>query len=337
MLSIIKKLKFVFVYIIGAYVRAFLKSKELKCIQNNTDRINKNDIILVAVLRNEAVRVPYFLDYYRKLGINHFLFVDNDSSDGFSEIVSKEPDISIWHTKGSYKKSKFGIDWTNYLLTKYGSDHWCLTVDPDEFLVYPHSETRDLKSLTEYLDYIGQKSLFCLLLDMYSDKKIADNHYHASEDPKKVCPYFDTSGYIVRESMLLQNLWIQGGPRMRLFFRDKPEQAPALNKMPLVRWLRHYSYQSSTHGLTPRRLNKMHAERIDLTGCLLHYKFLNLLKEKSEEEIGRKQHFAGSREYKQYLKGFDGDGLCLLSSRSAKMSQPSDLTEHGLMTTGGWF
>lgn len=326
------------VHILGARIRALLKSRELRCVKDNTHQIKNDDIILLAVLRNEAIRIPYFLDYYRKQGVNHFLFVDNGSTDGFQEMVASELDISIWYTTGSYRKSKFGIDWTNYLLSKYGCNQWCLTVDPDEFLVYPHSETRDLKSLTEYLAYVGQNSLFCLLLDMYSDKKIAETDYHVGEDPLQTCPYFDTSGYVVKKKkQLFQNLWIQGGPRMRLFFRDKPEHAPALNKTPLVLWRWYYAYHSSTHALTPRQLNKVHEARIDLTGCLLHFKLINLLRDKAEEEIHRKQHFAASREYTKYLQEFEGNGLRLLNSMSAKFSQPEDLVQHGLMTTGGWF
>ena len=33
-------------------------------------------------MRNEKIRLPFFLRYYRNLGVNHFLIVDNDSTDG---------------------------------------------------------------------------------------------------------------------------------------------------------------------------------------------------------------------------------------------------------------
>lgn len=44
-----------------------------------------NGILLFSTLRNERVRLPYFLRYYRDLGVNHFLIVDNDSEDGSHE------------------------------------------------------------------------------------------------------------------------------------------------------------------------------------------------------------------------------------------------------------
>ena len=48
-----------------------------------------------------------------------------------------------------------------------------------------------------------------------------------------------------------------GGP---VFFADRPERAPALNKVPLVRWDRRYAYVSSTHMLLPRGLNAVFDE-----------------------------------------------------------------------------
>ncbi len=39
--------------------------------------IGKDSILLVAVLRNEMALLPYFMRYYRALGIDHFLMIDN--------------------------------------------------------------------------------------------------------------------------------------------------------------------------------------------------------------------------------------------------------------------
>ena len=72
-----------------------------------------------------------------------------------------------------------------------------------------------------------------------------------------------------------QNLWIQGGPRMRVFFGHKPSAAPALNKIPLVRWRRGYVYRNGAHELLPRRLNLTYSRGGGsvTSGVLLHAKF----------------------------------------------------------------
>ncbi len=83
------------------------------------------------------------------------------------------------------------------------------------------------------------------------------------------------------------NLWIQGGPRARVFFPDDPERAPALNKIPLVKWDRRYAYVSSTHMLLPRGLNLVYDEwgGEKASGMLLHTKFLDTFTDKAEEEL----------------------------------------------------
>ena len=54
----------------------------MTAIANRTGAIRSDSILLLCTLRNERIRLPYFLRYYRDLGINHFLFVDNGSDDG---------------------------------------------------------------------------------------------------------------------------------------------------------------------------------------------------------------------------------------------------------------
>ena len=55
------------------------------------------------------------------------------------------------------------MDWLGWLHWKYGHDHWCLTVDADELLVYPHSDTRDLRALTGWLDDQGLPSFGAMM------------------------------------------------------------------------------------------------------------------------------------------------------------------------------
>lgn len=58
------------------------KRRELTPVADRTATIRPPDILLFATLRNERVRLPYFLQYYRDLGVNHFLIVDNDLPTG---------------------------------------------------------------------------------------------------------------------------------------------------------------------------------------------------------------------------------------------------------------
>ena len=145
-------------------VRSLRKSRELNRVANRTGDIADDDILIFSTVRNERIRLPFFLDYYRKLGVNHFLFVDNGSDDGTREYLESQADVSLWTTSHSYKRAKFGIDWLNALQLRYGIGHWNLVVDVDEFLVYPFCDSRPLRALTDWLDASSVKSFGAMLV-----------------------------------------------------------------------------------------------------------------------------------------------------------------------------
>ena len=284
-------------------VRAWRKSRSLRPVADRTDAIRASDVLCFCTLRNEYPRLKYFLSYYRDRGIGHFLFVDNDSEDGTREFLAEQPDCSVWTTPASYKRSRFGMDWLNRLLRLYGHKHWCLVVDPDEFLVYPFSDTRPIPALTDWLQASSIKSFGAMLLDMYPKGPITAQPYSEGQDPFEIACWFDAGNYTIERNWTYGNLWIQGGPRARSFFTDRPERAPALNKIPLVRWHKSYTYASSTHMLLPRGLNLVYDEwggGEKTSGVLLHAKLLNTFTEKAAEELERREHYAASAEYRAY-------------------------------------
>lgn len=85
----------------GFLLRAALRGRELTARRNRTGEIKPRDILLFCTLRNERIRLPWFLKYYRDLGVQHFLFVDNGSADGSAEYLADQPDVSLWHTDAS--------------------------------------------------------------------------------------------------------------------------------------------------------------------------------------------------------------------------------------------
>lgn len=318
-------------------LRAIRKRRELKTIVNRTGKIKRDDILLFTTLRNERVRLAYFLQYYRDMGVNHFFVVDNDSGDGSRQYLAEQPDVSLWTTEHSYKESRFGVDWLNWLQSKYGHKHWTLVVDVDEFLVFPFSDTRSIRALTDWLDASSIRSFAAMLLDMYPKGRIDALPYQSGQDPFEIAAWFDSGNYTIEMNPRLGNLWIQGGPRARSFFTENPRSAPAMNKIPLVKWHRSYAYVSSTHSLLPRGLNRVYEEfgGEKVSGCLLHAKFLHTFGAKAEEELARGQHYANSHEYKAYHAAMreNPDLWCKWSEKYDDWRQLENL---GLMSKGNW-
>ena len=320
-----------------SHVRAFRKSFQLKPVADRTGAITSDDILLFCTLRNEEVRLPYFLKYYRNLGVDHFIFVDNDSDDGGREFLAEQRDASVFLSKGSYRDARFGVDWLNYLQRKHADGHWTLVVDPDEFFVFPFCDTRTIRALTDWLDSSNVRSFSAMLLDMYPKGPFDRIPYERGRDPFEIANWFDAGNYSIRRNHYLWNLWIQGGPRARVFFTDDPERAPALNKIPLVKWQKRYAYVSSTHQLLPRGLNLVYAEDTGekASGVLMHAKFLDSFTAKAREELVRGQHYADSHEYKSYARD-GGESPDLWCKWSEKFINWRQLEILGLMSKGNW-
>lgn len=318
-------------------IRAFRKRRDLTRVADRTDRIRKRDILLFSTCRNEMIRLPFFLQYYRDMGVSHFLIVDNDSTDGTRDYLAGQEDVSLWTTAASYKRARFGMDWLTWLQMKHAHGHWTLTVDPDEFFVYPFCDTRPLPALTDWLDASSIRSFSAMLLDMYPKGRIDAQPYRPGQNPMEIASWFDAGNYVISKNHRYGNLWIQGGPRMRVFFPDTPAKAPALNKIPLVKWHRDYAWVSSTHTLLPRGLNLVYDEwgGEKASGILLHTKFLHTFADKAAEELERGQHYSASVEYRAYAETLQENPelWCRWSEKYINWRQLEIL---GLMSKGNW-
>lgn len=317
-------------------LRALRKRRELRPGRIRLDAVGRDAILCVAAMRNEMGRLPHFLDHYRALGVGHFLIVDNGSDDGTTEHLAAQSDVSFWTTQASYRAARFGIDWINWLLFRHGSGHWCLTVDADELLVYPYSETRPLPELTGWLDLQGIPAMSAMMLELYPKGPVSMADWVPGGDPLGAIPWFDPRGYDWELQARHDTISIRGGPRRRVFFSDNPEHAPHLHKTPLIRWRRPYVYLSSTHVALPPGLNRGFDVRLDRpTGVLLHTKFLPEILDKSAEDKRRKEHFTHAERYGAYYDAVIADPD-LWSPDSCRYAGPAQLEALGLMRRGRW-
>lgn len=210
-------------------------------------------------------------------------------------------------------------------------------VDPDEFLVYPFYDTRPIPALTDWLDASSVKSFGAMLLDMYPKGPIDAQTYQDGENPFNIACWFDSGNYTIQRNWDYGNLWIQGGPRARSFFTENPKRAPALNKIPLVKWSKSYTFASSTHMLLPRGLNLVYDEwgGEKTSGVLMHAKFIDTFGDKASEELKRRQHYANSHEYLAYHERL-AEHPDLWTKWSERYINWRQLEILGLMSKGNW-
>ncbi|MFO1046546.1 MAG: glycosyltransferase family 2 protein [Geminicoccaceae bacterium] len=279
------------------------------------------EIRLFTRLRNEALRLPWFLDFYRAQGVTRFIVVDNGSDDGSRELLLAQPDVHLYLTTDSYAVYGGGMRWLNDLLERHGCDAWCLTVDVDELLAYPHAERLDLRGLTAHLDRQGVEALQGFMLDLYGEDSLQRLAYAPGDDPLRTCRCFDRSGYVERDDPDFPFRTVTGGLVARYFYAGL-QDGVYLHKVPLVRWRSGLRYTSSTHTLLPVPL----AEE---SCVLLHLKYMADFVDRARIEAERKQYWQGAKRYAVFNRslggGSEGDFRCELTERLTSTRQLVDL------------
>jgi len=248
-------------------------------------------------VRNEANRLPFFLEYYRNLGVNQFYIVDNNSDDGTLEFLKSQDDVTLYWTDDSFLDSLCGLTWLDEMRNKHGLDSWCLTVDCDELLVYPLINQIPLLTFCQYLDSIDCQGLFTLMVDFYSKQPLDNIDYQIGTPFLESCQYFDSSGYYLAPFDHFPFFGVYGGPRYRCFYKDAElGQGPTMRKIPLVKWGKGIEYLSVTHSTSTLRL-------ADISGALLHFKYLDDFKSHVAKEVSRRDR--NMKDYQIYQESIN--------------------------------
>ena len=251
--------------------------------------------------RNEASRIPEFLEYHRRLGVDRFFFVDNGSIDESVELALADESVHVWRTEQPYQDSRFGVDWQEALLQQFGGGQWCLLLDLDEFFYFPFCDQgRNFKDFLATLDSAGHPVVKSMMLDMYSDRSIVETRLGSDQSIFEICPYFDRprhlSLFFTRDFQRMQRIYFQG-VRQRVF-----STSAIIRKYPLVRYSKDMRFSPGHHHL-PVDARSLGRERT----FLFHFKFLSGLQEYARESIDRECHWNASSEYRIYLDRIDRD------------------------------
>jgi glycosyltransferase involved in cell wall biosynthesis len=283
-------------------------------VDTRTIAEGQKEVRAFMTVRNEMRRLAQTLDHYRSIAVARFFIIDNGSTDGTREFAAGQPDCHVFLTRNSYSEARLGLEWQQALLDEYGMGHWCLVVDADEWFIYPGYEDKSLPELAAYLQRSGAQGMFAFLLDMYGRGKIAEAISEPRHSLLDTCRYFDRE-YVWDCGFRIPGLTHQrfppykvaGGPRWRLLFPILHRHyyvlkalwlisgqfriplpvalrpAPTLRKIPFLRWLPGTRYPNP-HETTPIKLS-------DITGVLLHFKFLQDFSSRLNIEVDRKEHW----------------------------------------------
>ena len=299
----------------------FIKCDIRKISHNKIIRKNKYAPILVCVLKDEINKIEGFLNHYRKIGVEVFIFLDNNSTDGTREYLCNQKDAIVYSSKQQYSSAR-RVAWINMLLAIYGKNRWCLVVDADELVDYIGSEMYTLSDIVKQAELNHYTRIEGFLLDMYSRDKLFDQK--VKEDYVTRCRYFDRASYTLKIEE--RGLAIFGGPRNRIFRRNVE-----LSKYPLFLFTEQDFY-ASAHYMVPFTNFK----NCPVWLAIRHYKFVDDIdRQKINSAVKTEIYSGNSADYKQYLKILEkNEDICFWNrSQSVEIIDSYNLKEIKFLKT----
>ena len=263
--------------------------KTLKRIDNEKIFNNPKEIRLFAIMRNESLRLPHFLSYYKNLRIDRFFIIDNNSTDNSIEIALKEENVHVFSTIETYQNHWY---WMEHLLETYGKNHWCVVVDIDELFSYPNQDILKLPQLVEYFEEEKYTSISSLLLDMYDSKELNKVNYNQSESPLRVLRFFDKDYYESnfhfwdwKNMKSVNTNAFAGGMRERVFGSMQP--LDILTKTSFFKYEKDVYLIQGMHAVS-------NTASSDIEGIVFHTKFLQDFIGEVQEEAVREEHYGNA-------------------------------------------
>ena len=249
--------------------------------------------IVVLCVKNDRRRIEMLVNHYRELGVVHFAFIDNGSTDGTLEWMLEQPDIDIYKTQDKYA-SLVKEAWINRIISMYGFDRWYIQTDSDELIKYIGMEDHNILDVVGFAERKGLDRLEAMTFDTYSERGLFVHLEEGRYIEDEYC-WIDTDSYEAQPKQVgcetIQ--WLTGGPRKRMM-----NVSTSLMKFPLV-YFKRGTLSANAHFLYPyQEINES-----PCTLAIMHYKFL----EEDREEFARRAKsdsgFAfGGKYYQNYLQ-----------------------------------
>lgn len=177
--------------------------------------------VVVAIARDEMLRLPDYLRHHRGIGIRHFLIVDNGSTDGSADYLDAQPDVTRFFSARQFRT--FQPIFRPWLADTYGDGRWVLAPDIDEHFVYPGWPQISLDTLLLHWERQGHEAVFAPMVDMYSDRPLRAITHGPEARLADIYSHFDAKGYwIAPPKAKTMKRWrtppaiLYGGARTRL-------------------------------------------------------------------------------------------------------------------------
>jgi hypothetical protein len=242
------------------------------------DLARQSEFTLTAIVRNEMHFLPAFLPYYRALGVDRFVFIDDQSDDGSRAFLAAQDDVIVLNSDRRFgdrvrpadapwlpasDNRRMQLIWRMLIQEKFACDKWALHVDVDEFLDLP--DGMNVKQVARTADAEGADLLWAVMIELYPER-LSSLPYTQKDGVIDLDAewYFDARQHIALSRQRVPRE-VYPGSRSRLLFDFdvnqraswlhravgrriglNPPSAHAIRKPSFIRW-RKGTYMASAH------------------------------------------------------------------------------------------
>lgn len=239
----------------------------------------EDELIALCCLRNGELYIESFMAHHQSMGIRHFVFMDNGSTDRTIAMLQKYENVTILQHHLDFMSYENAA--RRYLVDRFSQNRWSITLDIDELFDYPYSEKFLLSDFLQYLNHKSYNAAITQMLDMFSDKALMDTDEQTSETLKDRYRYYDISNIDKRDYSYSK----PENPRIKMY------SGGVRNLLGVYCWLTKVSLLKMDGTIRPfidcHHVRK--AKIADISCLLLHYPFFRLV-EKTTDAIENERY-----------------------------------------------
>lgn len=306
-------------------------------------QIRDNDLFLVSgsyqagrltgliTCLNEDFFIRAFLDHHRALGVEQFVFFDDQSSDGTREFLATQPDCVVFGSSHRFgdiftisrdghisPPTRFGTVVRNFLAEKLKIDAWVFVADVDEFLHLPPGTASVQDWIADLTDW-GFDAMRASLVEFFPERIWPVSAKPAVSSLAQLLadyPYFDAVP-LIRKRVSERHAFTEDTTTRRLnkTYRVREPFPGVFPTRRFQRWLVN-PHAGSPSMKTPlfhywpgRRMNRKHPAEItmprDIFLAMMHFKYTDDLDRRAALAHALKSYDKKSVAYQSYSRCLD--------------------------------
>lgn len=163
--------------------------------------LQENEAVLVCLMKDAEYYLSHLLEHHRKVGVAHFLFIDNGSTDTTLDLLAAEPDVTVYSNTLPVKEYECLL--RAQIAKQVVTGGWFLFVDTDELVMFSRGEGQHISKFLTYCNSHNYDAVIGQVLDMFSPhslKQTSDWSYPRSVEAFDLYSLNNISSYDYKDT-----------------------------------------------------------------------------------------------------------------------------------------